>query len=102
MKLIYILLVTALLLSSIRLSAQHPAPAYTLQLSVETALANNLQVKQSELQTQAAAVNLSQSKANLLPDVSANISHGSNQGRSIDPFTNSYANQNIDYANYSL
>jgi len=95
------LLLLLLLSLSIRLSAQ-PAPSYTLQQSIETALANNLQVKQSGLRTKSAAVNLNQARANLLPDISANINHGTNQGRSIDPFTNGYVNQNVDYANYSL
>jgi outer membrane protein len=37
-----------------------------------------------------------------LPFISGNINHGINQGRSIDPFTNSYANQQINFANYSI
>ena len=69
---------------------------------MEIALANNLQVKQSEFQSQNAAIALRQAKSNLLPDLSANISQGLNQGRSIDPFTNGYVNQNVDYASYSL
>ena len=81
--------------------AQQPT-SYTLQQSIELALANNLQVKQNELQVQSAEINLRQAKSNLLPDLSANINHGSNQGRSIDPFTNSYSNRNLDYANYAV
>lgn len=74
----------------------------TLRQSVDAAISNNLQVKQSDLQMQTAAVNLTQSKENLLPDLFANVNHGFNQGRSIDPFTNSYINQQIVYGSYSL
>ena len=77
-------------------------PSYTLKQSIELALTNNLRSMQSNLQVQSSAIGLKQAKANLLPNVSANIGHGSNQGRSIDPFTNAYSNRNIDYANYSL
>ena len=74
----------------------------TLRECVEAAITNNLQVRQSDLQMQTAAVNLNQSKANVIPDLFGNLGHGFNQGRSIDPFTNSYINQQITYANYSL
>ena len=74
----------------------------TLKQCVETAINNNLQVRQSDLQMQTGQVTLRQSKANLLPDLSSSISHGINQGRSIDPFTNGYINQQVNVANYGL
>ena len=74
----------------------------TLKQAVEAALNNNLLVRQSDLQMQASGVNLKQSKGDVLPDFYANLNHGTNQGRSIDPFTNSYINQTINYGNYSL
>lgn len=83
-------------------NAQHTGRSYTLQQSLEIALANNIQVKQSGLQSEAAAIALRQARSNLLPGFSATINHGANQGRSIDPFTNGYVNQNVNYANYSL
>ncbi len=99
----FLLLAKFLLLSGFYVHAQQVSqPTYTLQQCIEIAIANNLEVKRSELQVQTASVNLSQAKSNLLPDLSANVNHGTNQGRSIDPFTNSYVNQNVNYANYSL
>ena len=75
---------------------------FTLQQCIDTALAKNIQVKQSGLLSEAAAVNLRQARANLLPDLNANLNHGINQGRSIDPFTNTFVNQSINYASYGL
>lgn len=75
---------------------------FTLKQCVDTAIANNLLVKQSDLQMERAAINYKQAKDNRLPDLTANLNHGLNQGRSIDPFTNSYVSQNIGYGNYSL
>ncbi len=74
----------------------------TLQESVSTALKNNFDVKQSELRAESASILLKQSRRDLLPAISGSVGHGYNQGRSIDPFTNSYIDQNVGFANYSL
>jgi outer membrane protein len=74
----------------------------TLKQCVDAALNNNLQVRQTDIQAQTAGVNVKQAKGNLLPDLFGNFNHGMNEGRSIDPFTNSYVNQQINFANYSL
>lgn len=81
---------------------QSMAQTLTLKESVETAIANNLDVKRSEFAAQQAAIDKKQAWGNLLPDLNANINHSSNQGRSIDPFTNSYINQSYSSANYNL
>lgn len=82
-------------------STFHPT-ALTLQNCVETAISNNLNVKQSELAAQRAGIGYNQSKTNLLPNLSGNIQQGLNQGRSIDPFTNAYINQQVNATSYSL
>src|SRR5687767_3914715 len=74
----------------------------TLQQAVETGIANNLDVLQSDLQAQTDEIYWKQAKLNLLPDLSGFASHGINTGRSIDPFTNTYLNQNSNYASYGL
>ena len=98
MKRIVLLPIIFLLLLSTAANAQR----YTLQQCLDTALAKNIGVKQTGLQAEAAAVNLKQARANLLPDLNANFNHGINQGRSIDPFTNTYVNQSVNYASYGL
>ncbi|HEV7334191.1 MAG TPA: TolC family protein [Flavisolibacter sp.] len=82
-----------------RASAQ---PNYTLQQAIDTALAKNIGVKQSGLLAEQAEVNMKQARANLLPDLAANLNHGINQGRSIDPFTNAFVNQTVNYAGYGM
>jgi outer membrane protein len=74
----------------------------TLQQSVELAIRNNPDIKQSELSMQTANINLKQAKGNLLPDITGTVGHGINQGRNIDPFTNTYINQQVSFANYGL
>ena len=74
----------------------------TLQQCIEIGIANNLEVLQSDLQAQSDEINWKQAKTNMLPDLNANASHGLNTGRSIDPNTNTYINQNNSYASYGL
>lgn len=73
----------------------------TLKQAIETGIANNLVVNQSGLQVQRENIVLKQSRASMLPDLNAFANHGTNNGRSIDPFTNGFINQNVDYASYS-
>ena len=83
-------------------SQAQEAPQLTLKQCVEAAIQNNLQVRQAEYQAQSDKVTYRQAKGNQLPFISGNVNHGINQGRSIDPFTNSYANQQINFANYNI
>ena len=82
--------------------AQAPASRMTLKACIDLALANNIPVKQSELLEQNAKLNLNQSKMNRLPNISASLNYGINNGRSIDPYTNSYINQQLNSSNSSL
>jgi Outer membrane protein len=74
----------------------------TLQQCVDTALRNNFLVQQNGLQSQTAEVNWKQAKLNLLPNLNGSASNGVSRGRSIDPFTNSYTNEQYNFANYGL
>lgn len=75
---------------------------FTLKECVETAIQNNLDVYRAGLQMQADETNWKQAKLNMLPDLNGFVNHGTNQGRSIDPFTNSYINQQVNYASYGI
>ena len=88
---------TVLLLLALFASAQNKL---SLKEAIETGIKNNIDVLQSDLQMQKAGITLKQSKANMLPDLNASANHGVNQGRSIDPFTNAFINQKVNYANY--
>ena len=80
----------------------HAQRVFTLKQAVDTALKNNLELKQTELQMESAGIDWRQAKTNLLPNLNGFVNHGVNQGRSIDPYSNSYASQNITYGNYNL
>lgn len=74
----------------------------TLEQCIEYALKNNIQIKQSELNTELSQVNLTQSKANLLPSLNANASHSYNIGRTVDRFTNQFADAQVLSQNFGL
>lgn len=75
---------------------------YTLKQCIETGMENSLAVRQSGLQMQVSEVNMKQARLNRLPGLNGSVGHGINQGRSIDPFTNAYINEQINFASYSL
>jgi len=78
------------------------AQVMTLQQCIETAIKNNIEVQQSELDVETADVYHQQAKMNLLPSITGYVGHSNNKGRSIDPGTNSYIDQQFTSANYSL
>ncbi len=90
-----------LLMMQGRVAAQ-PSYKYSLQQCIDTALARNIQVRQNNLLAESADVNLKQARAEVLPNLNASFDHGINQGRSIDPFTNTYVNQSVNYAGYGI
>lgn len=75
---------------------------YTLQQCIQIALKNNADVQHRETASEIQNANLLGARGNLLPALNGTITHGINHGRSIDPFTNSYDNQNTTVGNYSL
>jgi len=62
---------------------------WTLESCIETALQNNINVKQRKLSTQSAQADLFQSKMNMLPAVNAQATNNWNVGFVINPVTNS-------------
>ena len=63
---------------------------WTLRECVDYALANNLQVKRSELFLELSSIDKRQAKLALLPSANAFGSYGYNWGRGIDPVTNQF------------
>lgn len=74
----------------------------SLQDCIEIAWENNLQIKQSQLQLETGIVNLNQAKANRLPTINATVNQGFNSGRSIDPYTNAFVDQQITSNNFGV
>src|SRR5690349_2858040 len=71
--------------------------AWTLKQCVDYALANSLTVQRSTYGVESAEVDYNQSRANLLPSLNGNISAGYNWGRSVNPVTNQFTTQEINF-----
>jgi outer membrane protein len=75
---------------------------YTLRECIDTAIRNNISVQQTGLQADRADIRLNQAKMNMLPDLNGSASYGWNQGRVIDPFTNTFINQQLNSSSLGL
>lgn len=92
-------LIVAMIMLSTFFAAAQQTNTITLQKSIETALANSLTAKQSEVLKESAGTNYKQAKLNRLPSVEGSFNYGINSGRSIDPFTNGYINRKLTSSN---
>jgi len=78
------------------------SPEWDLKRCVEYALANNISVKQQDVQARLSALTLKQNKLNQYPTASVGLNSGINAGRSIDPTTNQFTNQQLFFAGASF
>jgi len=74
---------------------------WTLQECIAYALDHNILIKQSELSSKLSAINFDQSKAAFFPSINASTGYTYNFGKSVDPFTNVFTNQEVQSANIS-
>ncbi len=72
--------------------------SWTLQRSIEYALAHNLEIKQNELNERLARLQWQQGRLSQLPSASLSSNMGRSYGRSIDPTTNQFINQGYTFA----
>jgi len=78
--------------------SQQASVRLDLNQCIDIAVKNNLNVQRSAIQSENARIGWQQTRANLLPSINGGITHGLNQGRSIDPLTNTYINDEVTYA----
>jgi outer membrane protein len=75
---------------------------WTLEQCIEYALQHNIEIKQQELNLKIQESNVRQSKATLLPTLSANASDVVNWGKSVDRYTNEFADTRTNSVNLYL
>lgn len=72
----------------------------SLQQAIELGVKNNMDVLQSGLAAEKSSIIWRQSRMSMLPNLNAAVNQGTNYGKSIDPFTNSFIDQKVNYGNY--
>jgi outer membrane protein len=75
---------------------------YSLQQCVNIGLENNLQLRQGQLQVQANQNTFDQSKWQKYPNLNFNTNQGLQSGRNIDPFTNQFVEQTVNFSSFQL
>jgi outer membrane protein len=75
---------------------------YTLQDCIDILIENNLDLKIKELRAASSEVNFKENRNKMLPSLNMNYNLGINNGRSIDPFTNSFVSQGLTFSNAGL
>ena len=73
-----------------------------LEQCIATALQNNLQIKQAQLQVQGNQNALEQSRFSRYPNLNFNASQGVQLGRNINPFTNQFVEQSVNFSQFQL
>ncbi len=76
--------------------------SYSLAQCIETAWANNLQIKQAELGVESAELDLKNARTDALPNLNGFASHNYNWGQRIDPFTNQFANTRVQSNSFGV
>lgn len=75
------------------------AQELSLQDCIDLALQKNIVLKRSELEKRTAKIKLKSSRSEILPQLNGNYNLGINNGRSIDPYTNDYIDQQLEFSN---
>ena len=74
----------------------------SIQQCISKAIANNLQIKQSKLQIESSENSWYLSKYSKYPTANGTFNQSFLSGRSIDPFTNQYTDNNVSYQNLGI
>lgn len=74
----------------------------TLNECIDIALKNNLNLKTAKLSAETSTVNYKSNRNALLPSINGNWNYGISQGRSIDPYTNDFVNERLEYSSAGL
>ncbi|HYF33478.1 MAG TPA: TolC family protein [Chitinophagaceae bacterium] len=88
-------LILAVGLNALLFSFATAQEKWTLRQCVEYALANNISVKQQDIQARLAELTYNQSRLQQYPSASISSNAGINAGRSIDPTTNQFTTSQI-------
>ncbi len=95
---LYVIIFVCCLVST----AKGQSSSLSLADCIQQAIQNNPTLKRNELLIDRADLQYKQAKYDRLPSLNANIGHDISQGRSIDPTTNQYIDQNNSSGRQSL
>jgi len=95
-------IIISLLLSSIFAISTAAQEVWTLEQCIQHAQQNNNSLKQSQIAIRQAMLNQKAQRFSRLPTVNGNIEGALNFGRTIDPTTNNFINQQVGYNSFGV
>lgn len=95
------LLALMVLMFPMSLSAQPTSSSWTLEQAINYAQQHNISIKQSEVNSRLAKLQLLQSQLTQLPQINASAAYGNSFGRSVDPNTNQFVYSTYDFLSLS-
>ena len=96
------LIIILFFLTLFNVIGQSSIPTYNLQECIDIALENNLDLKSAQLRAKSANITFRQSRNAVLPSLNGSYNIGKANGRSIDPFSNSYIDEQLTFSNAGL
>ena len=93
---------TLLLVLFFSAAAVAQSTPWSLEKCVNYALQNSLRIKQAQVTLRDGELSLKQGKMSRMPSVNASSGLGAQFGRTIDPFTNSFATRSITFNSFGL
>jgi len=76
--------------------------SWSFEQCIDSALINNNKIRTSQLNQEISNIYLINSKYNYLPSLNGGATHGYNWGQTIDPFTNQFATNRVQYNSFYL
>ncbi len=95
-------LVLAIITTACLKLAAQDSTTYNLNQCIDIALKNNLSTSIAEQQKKSSKALLQQSYASFLPSISAYANQGISTGKSINPYTNTFINQEVNTGQYGV
>lgn len=75
---------------------------FSLEQCIDLANNNNIQIRQSTINREITKQNIIQNKGNLLPTINGSINNNFNDGRTIDPFDNTFTTNQVRSNNFGI
>lgn len=76
--------------------------SFSLEDCLSIAFEHNIDLKSAQLQSASSRINVKQAKFDFLPSIGANYSLGINNGRNINPATNDFINEKLNFSNVGM
>ncbi len=73
----------------------------SLQECIDLGLQNNMDLKNAQYLKEGSRISINQAKLAMVPEFGISLNGGLATGRSINPYTNSFVNQNLTFSNVS-